>query len=54
MAHVPAYSQIFSSCDPKSAQNLYETAFKIRNYILVQHADIKDLELIYLKTQKAL
>lgn len=28
MAHVPVYNQIFSSCDPKSAQNLCETAFR--------------------------
>lgn len=47
MAHVLVYNQIFSSCDPKSVQNLYETAFKNKKLCYsLTYADTKCLELI--------
>lgn len=55
MAHVPVYNRIFSSCDPKSVQNLYETAFKNKklSYSLI-NAEVQYAELLNLRTPKLL
>lgn len=53
MAHVPVYNQIFSSCDPESVQNLYETAFKNKElYYSLTNAEMQYPELINLRTPK--
>lgn len=50
MAHVLVYSQTFSSCDPKSVQNLYETAFKNKKLCYsLTNAEIQYPELISLR-----
>lgn len=53
MAHALVYSQIFSSCDPKSVQNLYETAFKNKKLCYsLTNAEIQYPESINLRMPK--
>lgn len=53
MAHVLVYNQIFSSCDPKSVQSLYETAFRNKKLCYnLTNAEIQYPELIHLRTPK--
>lgn len=55
MAHALVYNQIFSSCDPKSVQNLYETAFKNKKlYYSLTNAEIQCSELVNLRILKHL
>lgn len=55
MVHVLVYNQIFSSCDPKSVQNLCGTAFKNKKwcYSLI-NAEVQYPELINLRALKHL
>ena len=53
MAHALVYNRIFSSCDPKSVQNLYETAFKNKKLCYsLTNAEIQCPELVNLRMSR--